>query len=412
MLILENCTLFDGLAENLIENASVLVEGEHIREVRSGEILSPGSERIDLGGRFLMPGLIDLHFHAYSPTFNMRELDTMPKPLLVSYASQFLRQALQRGFTTIRDPGGGDNGLYLAVERALIDGPRFFFGGRALSQTGGHGDMRNPNEVEPCGCGYSGVLCQIVDGPDAVRKAAREELRRGAHHVKVFISGGVASPSDPLWMSQFTNEELRAAVEEAARWRRYVAAHCHTDEGALRCVEAGIRSIEHGTQISASTAARIAQADECYVVPTLAVIHQLVDHGEATGMKAESIAKVSGLMDDMRASIENCRRAGVEIGFGTDLFGADFHPMQSNEFRYRAEVERSIDILFSATSVSAKIMQQAGRIGQISEGALADMVVLNGNPLEDISIFERWQADMPMVMKGGAFVRNDLQTAP
>ena len=408
MLILENCLLFDGVSKDLVDGASVVVEGAQIREVREGEIKSASAERLDLAGRFLMPGLIDLHFHAYSPTFDMRELDTMPKPLLVSYAADFLCRALQRGFTTIRDPGGGDYGLSLAIERSLIVGPRFFFGGKALSQTGGHGDMRRPHELEPCGCGYSGVLCQIVDGPNEVRKAAREELRRGAHHVKVFISGGVASPSDPLWMSQFTDDELSAAVEEAERWRKYVIAHCHTDDGAQRCVRAGIRSIDHGTQISAMTAKLIAEAEECYVVPTLAVICQLTDYREDTGMAPESIAKVSGLIDAMLSSIQNCRAAGVELGFGTDIFGSEYHHLQSNEFRYRADVEEPVDILRSATSVSAKIMQQEGRLGAIKEGALADMIVLDHSPLDDITIFEKWRTHMPVILKDGRLIRNEL----
>ena len=159
----------------------------------------------------------------------------------------------------VRDPGGGDVGLSLAVEHGLVRGPRFLYGGKALSQTGGHGDMRPGVQEEPCNCAYSGVICQVVDGVDEVRKVARDELRKGADHVKVFISGGVASPSDPIWMPQFTNDELRAAVEEAATRRKYVIAHCHTDDGARRCVETGIRSIDHASHVTDETARLIAE---------------------------------------------------------------------------------------------------------------------------------------------------------
>lgn len=165
--------------------------------------------------------------------------------LLTSYARKHLEGALRRGFTTVRDNGGGDVGLAMAIERSLIVGPRFLYGGRGLSQTGGHGDMRPGTEEVPCSCSYSGVICQVVDGVDEVRRTVRREFSRGAPlHQGVHLRG-VGSPSDPIWTPQFTEAELRAAVEDAATRRRYLVAHCHTDEGARRCVTTGIRSIEH-----------------------------------------------------------------------------------------------------------------------------------------------------------------------
>lgn len=411
MLLLRNATLFDGVTADLTDHIDVLIEGSRIVEVSSTPIRRDGSDVIELAGRVLMPGLIDAHFHAYSPTFHMHTLDTMPRALLVSYAARFLREALQRGFTTVRDPGGGDVGLALAVRKGLINGPRFLFGGKALSQTGGHGDMRPPHEVSSCGCAYSGVITQLVDGPDQVRHVVREELRRGANHIKVMMSGGVASPSDPLWMDQFTDEELRVAVEEAARRHKYVAAHCHTDEAARRCVSLGVRSIEHGTRISDSTARMIAAAPATFTVPTLAVLHQLVDYRESTGMSASSIEKVDGLIADMLSSITNCRRAGVRIGFGTDLFGEAFHALQSREFRHRAEVDRPIDILRSATSVNAEILQMEDQIGIVRAGACADLIALDTNPLEDITCFERWQSEMPLVIAEGRIVRDEISAS-
>ena len=301
MKVFTNCTLFDGVSEETPGGMSVIVEGDRIREVTEGEVKLDGADVIDCGGRFLMPGLIDLHFHAYSASFNMRELDAMPKPLLVSYAVKHLEDSLQRGFTTVRDPGGGDVGLALAIERGLVAGPRFLYGGKALSQTGGHGDMRPGWEEEPCNCAYSGVICQVVDGVDEVRKVSRNELRKGAHHIKVFISGGVASPSDPVWMPQFTNDELRAAVEEAETRRKYVIAHCHTDEGAQRCVDVGIRSIDHASEVSDETACNIA-AGGSYTVPTLAVVQEIMESGPEAGMPPESVAKIEGMLDQVYAS--------------------------------------------------------------------------------------------------------------
>jgi len=405
--IFSNCQLFDGVGDDIRDGMNVLVDDEVIREVSESPIVSDCAEVFDCDGRFLMPGLLDLHFHAYSPTFNIRKLDRMPKPLLVSYAIKHLEDAVLRGFTTIRDPAGGDVGLALAIEQGLFDGPRFFFGGKALSQTGGHGDMRPGDEEDVCGCAYSGVICQVVDGADQVRKVAREELRKGADHIKVFISGGVASPSDPIWMPQFTNEELRAAVEEAETRKKYVIAHCHTDDGARRCVEVGIRSIDHASQVTPETAAIIAKS-ESYTVPTLAVVQEMMAHGAEAGMRPEGIAKVSGLYEEMLVSIENCQRAGVKVGLGTDIFGTKFHDMQASEFRFRAEVDKPIDILRSATSINAEIAQRGHDLGQIAPGFLADLIVLDKSPLDDISVFERYRSEMPVILRGGKFLRNEL----
>lgn len=407
MTLLTNCTLFDGIREETPEGMHVVLEDDRIREVADKPPTLDGRV-LDCGGRFLMPGLLDLHFHAYSASFNMQELDRMPKPLLVSYAIKHLEDAALRGFTTVRDPGGGDVGLALAIDRGLVQGPRFLYGGKALSQTGGHGDMRPGWQEEPCNCAYSGVICQVVDGVDEVRKAARDELRKGAHHIKVFISGGVASPTDPIWMPQFTNEELRAAVEEAETRRKYVVAHCHTDDGARRCAETGIRSIDHATHVTDETAGKIAAAG-AYAVPTLAVVHEIMECGAEAGMPPESLAKIAGVQEQMLASIEACRRAGVKIGLGTDIFGTEFHDYQASEMRYRSQVDRPIDILRSATSVNAEIAQLEDETGRIAPGYRADLILLNGNPLEDLGIFERYRAEMPVIMKGGVFLKNELQ---
>lgn len=406
--VFSNCRVFDGVNDAIPDGMHVVVEGDRICEVSDRPILLPGArdgvKMIDCSGRLLMPGLIDLHFHAYSASFDISLLDRMPKPLLVSYAVKHLEDALKRGFTTVRDPGGGDVGLALAIERGLIDGPRFLYGGRALSQTGGHGDMRGDGEDDICGCTYSGVICRVVDGADAVRLMARDELRKGAHHIKVFISGGVASPNDPLWMPQFTREELRAAVEEAETRGKYVIAHCHTDDGARRCVDVGIRSIDHATQVSSETAALIAEAGSC-TVPTLAVVHEVANVAKETGLRPERAAKAAGMLESMLESIENCRRAGVKIGLGTDIFGTDYHDMQSSEFRYRSDVDTPIDILRSATSVNAEIAQCGDTLGQIKSGYLADLILIDGDPLRDISVFERYRTSMPIVMRGGRILR-------
>ena len=218
--IFENCVVFDGVNEELLDGVSVVIEGDRIREVTTESVSIAEAYRIDCAGRILMPGLIDAHIHAYTPTFSFYNNDRLPDSLMANHAAVILEGMLNRGFTSVRDAGGADQGLWLAIEQGLIKGPRLFYAGKAISQTGGHGDMRPGDTVEPCGCStYSGSISMVADGPDEVRKAAREELRKGAHQIKLFASGGVTSPSDPIWMNQFTEEEIRVAVYEASTRR-------------------------------------------------------------------------------------------------------------------------------------------------------------------------------------------------
>src|SRR5882757_2452715 len=212
-LILRNATVFDGLSTDCRDGINILIEGARITEVTDAPINSETARSIDLGGKFLMPGLIDAHFHAYGISMDVTKFDHMPATLLAHHGGQMLWETLMRGYTTVRDAAGADYGLFQAVELGLIKGPRIHFSGKSLSQTGGHGDLRAADRVELCSCGYSGALSIVVDGEDEVRKAAREELRQGAHQIKLHMSGGVLSPSDPIWMPQFSDGEIRAAVE-------------------------------------------------------------------------------------------------------------------------------------------------------------------------------------------------------
>ena len=408
IVVLANARVFDGVSEEIAEGHHVVVDGGRIREVTASRPSFRDATVLDCRGRYLMPGLIDAHFHAYSPSFDIAGGDRMPSALMASHAARILEGALERGFTTVRDAAGADIGLFLAIEQGLIRGPRLFFAGRALSQTGGHGDARCGDEVQLCGChGYSGLLSRVVDGADEVRRAVREELRQGAHQIKIFVSGGVLSPTDPLWMPQFTAEEIRAAVEEAGTRRTYVMAHCHTDEGAARCVELGVRSVEHGTLIHRDETARLIAARGSYVVPTLSVIDVLQRNAEAARIPPESMEKLKSIGDEAYRSIEVCRRAGVSLGLGTDLLGHAFHPMQGSELELRGRVDKPIDVLRSATSVNAALLQKSGELGQITPGAHADLLVLDSDPFKDLALF-REPAKIPVVMKSGALIRNAL----
>jgi imidazolonepropionase-like amidohydrolase len=406
--LFENARIFDGTAAELIEDATVVVEGAKIVEVGRSDTKFSDARVLDCRGHVLMPGLIDAHFHAYSPSLDIAATDKLPQPLLVSHAATILEGTLRRGFTSVRDAAGGDIGLALAIDAGLIKGPRFFFSGKAISQTGGHGDFRPGALVQSCACAsYSGSISRVADGADNVRLAVREELRKGAHQVKLFLSGGLLSPSDPIWMPHFAEEEIRAAVHEAQTRRTYVMAHCHTDDAARRCIEYGVRSIEHGSQILPETAQLIA-ANDAFVVPTLSIINVLRMQGSSIGVSRSGVDKVADLFQGMLASIETCARAQVKLGFGTDLFDHKFHPRQGGEFTLRSEVNRPIDVLRSATSINAQLLQRSGEIGCIEAGAYADLIVLDGDPLTDLSLLAHPERNMPLVMKDGICIRNEL----
>lgn len=406
--IFENSIIFDGSNDHLIKGAIVVVENERIKEVSRESKRYAGAAYIDCGGRVLMPGLIDAHVHAYSPTADFFGNDHLPPALMVSHANAILEGMLKRGFTSVRDAGGADQGLSLAIEQGLIKGPRLFYSGKALSQTGGHGDMRPSDAIQPCGCStYSGSISRVVDGVDEMRRAVREELRLGAHQIKLFVSGGVSSPSDPIWMNQFTEEEIRTAVYEAKVRRTYVMAHCHTEEAIRRCVDYGVRSIEHGSNIGRQTAKMIAERD-VFVVPTLSIVDVVRQYGEDMGLPPSSIEKIHGLYDSMLDAIKNCTRAGVKIGLGSDLLGSNYHPLQGGELTKRGQVNTPIEVLRSATSINADLLNMPGELGCIAPGAYADILLLNFNPLKDLAGFEYPEKNIPLVMKGGQLIRKLL----
>jgi imidazolonepropionase-like amidohydrolase len=399
--------VFDGKSPEPREGMTVVVENGRITEVTDALVTAESARLIDLRGKFLMPGLIDAHFHAYGISMDVTKFDHMPASLLAHHGARMLEDTLMRGYTTVRDAAGADYGLSQAVVLGLIRGPRVFFAGKSLSQTGGHGDLRATDRVELCSCGYSGVLSTVVDGEDEVRKAAREELRQGAHQIKLHLSGGVLSPSDPIWMPQFTDAEIRAAVEEAATRRTYVMAHAHTADAALRCVRLGVRSIEHGTMIDAKTARIVAQS-ETYVVPTLVIVDRAIKFGREAGMSAASQSKLQELTRYGREAFDHCVRAGVRIGFGTDLLGV-LHPYQNLEFTLRREFASAFEILKSATSVNAELLNRSGDLGEVAPKACADLLVVDGNPLKDISVLERSAETVQLIMKDGVVYKNTLQ---
>lgn len=403
-LLIENALLFDGHGPELIEGASVLVEAGTIEEVAEGTIATGGLEvrRIDAAGRTLMPGLIDAHFHAVAADPNIAALEAMSPYQIAQYARGFLEAALQRGFTSVRDAGGADFGLALSIESGLIAGPRLYYSGKAITQTGGHADFRERTAEHPavCFCGHHGnVMGVIADGVTEVRRAAREELRKGASQIKIMASGGVASPSDPIWNLQYSEEEIAAAVWEATSWKTYVMAHAYTAEAIRRCVELGVKSIEHGNLIDAETAAVCAERG-AWVVPTLVTYDALAEEGAALGLPPVSVAKVADVREAGLRALETLKAAGVKMGFGTDLLGA-MHRHQAREFLIRAEVLSPLEVLRQATSGNAELMGRAGKLGCIAAGAHADLLLVDGNPLENLNLLQEQGAHLALIVKGG-----------
>jgi imidazolonepropionase-like amidohydrolase len=408
-VLFRNARVFDGDSEVLREGFDVQVADGLIRRIAPRLEANGPVEVVDCTGRVLMPGLIDAHVHVYAAGLNFTRIAQSPFSYLAHFAARFMRASLDRGFTTLRDVGGADVGLASALREGLLDNaPRLFYGGRAISQTGGHGDFR-PGD-HGCGC-HIDSLTIIADGVDPVRRAVREELRRGASHVKLMASGGIASPTDALECCQYSDDEIRAAVDEATRAGSYVATHCHPAEAVRRSVALGVRSIEHATLIDRETADFVAERG-AFAVPTMATLAALAEEGEALGFPPASMEKLRRVGDRAFAGLEIMQRAGVKMGLGTDLLGAQ-HVRQTSEFMLRARVLPAIDILRSVCAVNAELLGQSGRLGTVREGAVADLLLVDGNPLEDISLLARNGDGLVIIMQNGRIhKRTNLPPAP
>jgi len=410
-LLFKNARIFDGTNADCAEGMHLCVSDGLIQEVSPKSIIAQDARVIDVGGRTLMPGLIDAHMHAYCSDVSMQKIEAIGEPYRTAHAIRMLGHALDCGFTTVRDIGGGDYSLAKAIADGLVRAPRFFYAGKVLSMTGGHGDFRpleqKSHRHELCSCGIVNWACRVADGVDACIAAARDELRQGAHCIKIMGSGGVASPTDPIWMNQYREDEIRAIVNECAERRTYVAAHCHPASAIRRCVEYGVRSIEHGTLIDDDTAKFVAQRG-AYIVPTMVVIFTLVEMGRELGFPAVSQEKAEYAYKQALSGMDKMRSAGVKIGFGTDLLGSTY-VQECREFTIRSEVFPPLELLRQATSVNAELMLQQGKLGCIAPGAHADLLVVDGDPLKDISLLAADGKDLRMILRGGEIVKDDLR---
>ncbi len=402
---LTNARIVDGHGTEPGPPVCVVIEGDRITEILAHAPASAAADAIDLGGRTLMPGLIDAHVHVVAVVASLGLNATLPDSLVATRSARIQHEMLMRGFTTVRDLGGADHGQVVASDEGSVLGPRLIICGKALSQTGGHCDFRgrynNGVNLFETRLGALGRLC---DGVSEVRRAAREELKAGATYIKIMANGGVASPTDPIHFLGFAREEILAAVEEAENAGTYVAAHLYTDAAIRRAVECGVHSLEHCNLIQPETA-QLAAAAGAIAVPTLVTYDKLSEEGEALGIGCEAIAKIDDVRLAGMASLTIMHEAGLPMAFGTDLLGA-MHRHQSEEFVIRGRVLPAQVVIAAATSIAARLCRMEGRIGTIAPGAFADLIVVDGNPLADLALLTGQGRHIPLIMKGGVVVKH------
>jgi imidazolonepropionase-like amidohydrolase len=411
-IVFQNCTLLDCTGADPAPRSTVVVEGERIVAVGRGAHAATPREAtvVDCGGRTLMPGLTDAHVHAAIIETDMTKARKDSPATFAFRVKEVLEQTLQAGFTTVRDAFGLDWGFVQATERGYVKGPRILFVGGCLSQTGGHGDWREPYMMENPFPGVNGLVAppRICDTPDDMRRAAREILRTGAHGIKLMAGGGCMSPTDDIEHTQFTIEEMAAACYEARTVGKITLAHVYTPQGIMNAVKAGVRSIEHGNFIDEEAAACMRSAG-AYFVPTLTTYFLISAYGEAEGIARTMLDKINRAKERGLGSLEVARAAGLKIGSGSDVLSS-MQPFKSMELGLKAQVLGAHEAILSATRTNAELFGMADQIGTVEPGKLADLIIVNGNPLDDIAVLQD-AANVVYVMRAGQVFKDSMTEA-
>jgi imidazolonepropionase-like amidohydrolase len=376
-----------------------------------GHLPAPtGQNSVDLGGKFVLPGLIDCHVHltATPGEATLKDLYNAA-PNTVAFRSAYVAKTmLLRGFTTVRDTGGADAALRDAIAEGLVPGPRLFIAGKALSQTGGHGDFRATHQREEHKCcgGHTPGIARICNGVPECLEAARDELRQGADFLKIMCGGGVATQTDPLEMLQFTAQEIQAVTTTAKYLDTYVTAHAYTVAAIRHAVDNGVQGIEHGNFVDPETA-RYCKEKGVVFTPTLVVYHGYTEPQFKNFLSVTSAKKNREVLAGGLEALKILKEAGVTMCYGSDLLGG-LHPLQNKEFKIRSAVLDSSDIIQSATVNGAKYLGMEGKIGVLKEDSIADILVLTENPLEDIGVLDRVGSTLLVVFKEGRVVASKL----
>lgn len=417
-VFITNVDVFDGVSEELTKDASVLLTGNKISSY--GKRLQPPADAVVINGDglFLMPGLIDGHSHL-SIIAPPRELQDMHWDEIGARMGARAEDTLMRGFTSVRDLGGPVFGLKAAVDSGAVVGPRIFPSGAIISQTSGHGDFRKPRDPHPFLEGGSSNMQElgyyrIVDGADQMLAAVRENLRNGATQIKLMGSGGVGSDFDPIDSVQFRPEEIRAATGALADWDTYAGSHLHNDPAIKRALENGVRSIDHASQMSDETM-KLLKEKGAYMNPQYGWNVYVLQAGFLTEFQLE---KARIVLENIDQNIRLIKKHDIEITFNVDAFGPYelWSGLYAAEFTERQKYFTNYEILRQVTSVTAGLLEMSGKrnpytgkLGVIEEGALADVILVNGNPLEDVSILANPDENIPVIIKDGVVVKNTLQ---
>jgi imidazolonepropionase-like amidohydrolase len=410
-----NVRVFDGSSDQLQSGMSVLINGNLIQHMSKGQIdSSPDTTVIDGNNRVLMPGLIDAHWHVFMAPVSFEELANASDGYLYTMAALEAGSTLMRGFTTIRDVSGPVFGIKRAIDEGAINGPRIYPSGSGISQTSGHGDTRSRPEIPRRFGGTRSRLeriglFSIADGEAEVLTAVREQLRLGASQIKVFGGGGVGSLFDPLDSVQFTSTELRAAVQAASDWGTYVTAHIYTPTAIRRAVEAGVRCIEHGHLIDEPTMKLLAENGIWLSMQPFVYREDL--GRPRTEAQVEKYRKVTG---GTQNAYRLAKKHGVKLAFGTDLlFSRETAAGQNKELLTLLEWFTPAEILKMATSTNGELMALSGprnpypkKLGVIEAGAYADLLLVNGNPLQDLAVLADPENNIDVIMKDGYIYKN------
>jgi imidazolonepropionase-like amidohydrolase len=405
--VFHDCTLLDCTGADPVPRSTICVEDERITRVSKGSAptLPRGARVIDCGGRTLLAGLTDAHVHAAIIETDFGKMGRASAATLALRIKDVLEQTLDAGFTTIRDAFGLDWGFAQATARGLLRGPRILFTGSCLSQTGGHGDWREPHHQHAPAEAIHGLVAtpRICDSADEMRRAAREMLRMGAHGIKLMAGGGCMSPTDELEHTQFTIEEMAAACYEATTVGKITLAHVYTPKGILNALRAGVRSIEHGNFLDEESAAAI-RRDGAFFVPTLTTYTLISAHGAAEGIAPKMIEKIDKAKAGGLQSLEVARAAGLEICSGSDVLGS-MQPFKALELGLKAQVLGAHGAILSATRTNARLFGMADEIGTIEAGKRADLIVVDGQPMDDIAVLQDAR-NIRIVMRDGTVFKD------
>ncbi len=409
-IAITNATLIDGTGADPVRGAAIVVEGERITQAGANVAVPAGADVIDAGGRTVMPGMIDCHVHMLYHPASLQDRLLTPPTLQTFYGARNARATLDAGFTSVRDAGGTPQGFKMAIERGLIPGPRMKIAVTALSQTGGHGDSTMPSGVRVRALGALGPEWpeNVVDGPDEVRKAVRAILRAGGDFIKLMSTGGVLSPSDEPGHTQFTPEEIAIMVAEAAAAGKTCMAHAQGTQGIKNAVNAGVESIEHGIWLDDEVLADMKRRGT-FLVPTLvAPLWVLRNSEKAPGsVLPQSVRKTKEVMADHKTSITRAIAAGLRVAMGTDS-GVGPHGHNAEELEHYVECGMTpMQAIVSTTKIASECIHLQHDVGTLEPGKLADLLIVDGDPLTDIKVLQD-KAKLALIMRGGNVHKNAM----